>query len=150
LWLQLLSQGGVAYFHDVPLAYIRKHGSAMTMESNIITRLKQERWLLAHIQKVTPPALEPSRLLEQHNRSKRLLFKLLENERLDEAKDILAALSPERRDRDIRLVRALLALPISAPAKVRLWRTITYIYQYNANVRRPPVSERPTTQADPR
>jgi len=138
LWLQLLSRGGIAYFHDVPLAYIRKHGSAMTMESNIITRLEQERWLLAHVQEVTPLALEPRRALEQQNRSKRLLFKLLETERLSEAQEVLAVLLPQRRDRDIRLVRWLLALPISPPAKVHLWHAITYVYQYNANMRRPP------------
>jgi predicted homoserine dehydrogenase-like protein len=144
LWLQLLSQGGIAYFHDQPLVHIRKHGSAMTMESNIITRLEQERWLLAHVQEVTPRALEPKRLLEQQNRSKRLLFKLLETERLSEAQEVLADLLPQRRDRDIRLVRWLLALPVSAPAKVRLWRTITYVYQYNANIRRPPQSKQTT------
>ncbi|MEM7736791.1 MAG: glycosyltransferase [Deinococcota bacterium] len=136
LWLQLLSQGGVAYFHDVPLAYIRKHGSAMTMESNIITRLEQERWLLTHIQEVTPLALESSLALEQQNRSKRLLFKLLETERLSEAQKVLADLLPQRRDHDVRLVRWLLALPLSAPTKMRLWRIITYVHEYNANIRR--------------
>jgi glycosyltransferase involved in cell wall biosynthesis len=132
LWLQLMSRGAVVYFHPEPLAYVRKHGQALTTERNIIPRLRQEYWLLEHIRDITPPQLEASRAFEQRNRGKRLLFKLMESGQIKAAREVLQSLQKRHLpERDVRVASWVLALPVSADLRARMWSIINFVYKLN-------------------
>ncbi|MEM6428917.1 MAG: glycosyltransferase family 2 protein [Deinococcota bacterium] len=141
LWSQILTRGGLAYFHPEPLVYVRKHGQALTSEKNIIARLKEEYKLLSGLREVASPQMMETLERNIYERGKRLLFKLLEVAELEQASTLLAELmtlaSRPSADRlgadklgaDVQAARAILALPLSKRLQARLWRLLSQGWQ---------------------
>ncbi len=123
LWSQLLTRGGLAYFHAKPLVYIRKHGQALTTEKNIIARLKEEYTLLGELRNVASPQVVGTLEHNIYERGKRLLFKLLEVADLEQAsvllKDLMSLVTHP--SADVQAARAILALPLSQRVRAQLW-----------------------------
>ncbi|MEM7736359.1 MAG: glycosyltransferase family 2 protein [Deinococcota bacterium] len=127
LWSQLLTRGGLAYFHIEPLVYVRKHGQALTTEKNIIARLKEEYTLLSELHKIASPQLTGTLERNIYERGKRLLFKLLEVAELEDARALLKDLVnlSQKQSIDVRMVRAILALPLSKRLKTGIWQILS-------------------------
>lgn len=125
LWLQLFVRGAVGYYLPEPLAYYRKHESAMTMPTNQIPRLREEIIIFRDkLAGVCPPDLEPTRLVALVNRLASLGFELLRAGRADEAIEPLqAAVALRMRRRlDVSVGRVISTLPVSGAHRARIWQ----------------------------
>lgn len=123
-YLPLLARGAVAYYLDEPLAYFRKHDGALTMERNIVPRLREEIQLLSEgFADVCPAELEGARRAAVQERAANLGFKLLHSGEPDEAVAALdAARRSGRRRLDVTVASAISALPVPPPVRSGLWR----------------------------
>lgn len=123
LWLKLLFRGHQAYYLAEPLAYIRKHGAAHTIQANIEPRLREEVRMFEKLAPLTPPRLEPSRRKALANRLAALSFHLLGTSKIEEAKALLqktAQVSPQAR-LDLIVARWIAGLPLPKNTRAQLW-----------------------------
>jgi len=123
LWLKLLLGGHPAFYLAEPLAYIRKHSAAQTIQANIEPRLREEVRMLEKLAPLTPPALEPSRQDALANRLAALSFHLLGASKVEEAQALLektAQVCPQIR-LDLIVARWIAGLPLSQRIRAQIW-----------------------------
>jgi glycosyltransferase involved in cell wall biosynthesis len=125
LWLQLMVRGATAYFVDEPLAFYRKHDTAMTMPWNDRARLREEVIIFREkLAGVCPPELEEVRIQALRNRLAQLGFDLLASRHPTEARAFLDeanSISDSPR-LDISVARVVSGLPLPAQIRAGLWQ----------------------------
>jgi glycosyltransferase involved in cell wall biosynthesis len=126
LWLQLMIRGAKAFFIDEPLAYYRKHQTAMTMPWNDVARLHEEVMIFGEkLNSGCPSRLEPIRLEALRNRYAQLGFGSLATKDCAEAQHYLeqAIAIPGRRRLDIFCARWISALPLPSSFLAGVWKS---------------------------
>ncbi|MDQ4078980.1 MAG: glycosyltransferase [Chloroflexota bacterium] len=125
LWLQLFVRGAKAFYVDEPLAYYRKHDTAMTMPWNDLRRLREEMMIFKEkLAGICPPELEELRVETLQSRLAHLGFELLAAEQPNEARRLLreAGALHSRRRLDIPVARLVSGLPLPAPLRASIWQ----------------------------
>lgn len=126
LWLQLLVRGARAYYVEEPLAFYRKHDTAMTMPWNDVARLREEVVIFRDkLAGACPPELEQVRLEALRNRFAQLGFACLASGEPAEAGKHLklaSAIQGLSSRLDIPVARLVSALPLPAKHRADLWR----------------------------
>lgn len=126
LWLQLMVRGARAFYFDEPLAFYRKHPSAMTMPWNDVASLREQVSIFREkLAGVCPSELEPIRLEALRSRLAQLGFNSLVSEQPREANELLRQASAIRGLRfrlDVPVARFVSVLPLSANRRANLWQ----------------------------